>query len=89
MDDREYVRDEKLIQKRRMKRLEEKRRRTIRLRLIYAGVLAVVIVGSIFAFKSCGAKDAKPPVEPVIPPVVVPEKPDEEKVATLSAVGDI
>lgn len=90
MDEQEYERDERLLEARRLKRLELRRKRVIRSRIFYGVILLVLVVIIVLIVRSCGKEEAvADPVTPeTTPPVTLPvEKPDQT--ATLSAVGDI
>lgn len=91
MADQEYERDEQLLEARRLKRLELKRKRMIRKRITLGAIFLVLVVLIIVIFKSCGKKDDQqadpPPTEPENSQQ--DELPAQTATATLSAVGDI
>ncbi len=90
----EYERDEEMLEARRLKRLEMKRKRKIQQRIILAVMAVVLILVIVLIFKGC--KSEKEPTPPVTPPEASqPKDPVEtppaepDKTATLAAVGDI
>jgi len=88
----EYERNEELLEARRLRRLEMKRKRKMQQRIV-AGIFAVImILVVVLIVKGCsGPKEKEPevPEQPIVetPPVV--EEPDPDVTATLAAVGDI
>lgn len=94
MADQEFERDERLIEARRLKRLEMKRRRMIRQRITLGVIFVVLVVLIVVIVRSCGSSDT--PTDPVTPPVDpdttttdTPDPTPASATATLSAVGDI
>lgn len=92
MADQEYERDEQLLEARRLKRLELKRKRMIRKRITYGVIFLVLVIIIVVIFKACGSKTEDPPADnigevPTDQDTVTP--PSETSTATLSAVGDI
>ena len=92
MADQEYERDEQLLEARRLKRLELKRKRMIRKRITYGVVFLVLVILIVVIFKACGGKNE----EPVVDQQEETEESQQEQnvpaattTATLSAVGDI
>ena len=96
MADQTYERDDEMLEARRLRRMELKRKRMIRNRLILGGAALVLILLIVLLARGCGKKEETVP-EPEVPavanPVNKPEpaesKPAETTKATLSAVGDI
>ena len=88
----EFERDEELLEARRLKRLEMKRKRKMQQRIIL-GVLAVVLILAIVLIaKGCSAKkEPEPEQQETVQPPVQEEKPpvEPDTTATLAAVGDI
>lgn len=90
MADQEYERDEQLLEARRLKRLELKRKRMIRKRITWGVLFLVVVVLIVIIFKSCGGKDEQPPVTPPDDSDIMEETTTPTtSTATLAAVGDI
>ena len=92
MADQEYERDEQLLEARRLKRLELKRKRMIRKRITYGVIFLVLVIIIVVIFKACGGKKEDPPADN--PGEVSSDQdtvtpPSETSTATLSAVGDI
>ncbi|MBQ1264837.1 MAG: CapA family protein, partial [Oscillospiraceae bacterium] len=88
MENQEYERDDQLLEARRLKRLEQKRRRKMQQRIIL-GVLALVIVlALVLIIRGCSAAPAPEPeqIETPAEPIVETEP---DTVVTLAAVGDI
>lgn len=94
MEHEEFQRDEEMLERRRLKRLEMKRKRKMQQRIIL-GVLAVVLILLIVLIaRSCsGEKEVELPENDIVTPPeaeVEPEiKVDPDTKATLAAVGDI
>ena len=91
-DYEEFERDEELLEKRRLKRLELKRKRRIRQRIIAAALAVVLILLVVLIAKGCTGKSNKEPEpEITVPDPVVEEEPeyDPDVIATIAAVGDI
>ena len=59
MSDREYDLDEQLREKRRLRRLELKRKRMIRQRIVYGTLILVILLALVIGIKSCQSKKAK------------------------------
>ena len=78
----EFERDEELLEKRRLKRLEMKRKRKIRQRIILAAAVAVLVLLVVLIARGCSGKPAKQPEPevnvPEIQPEVVPEYDPED-----------
>ncbi len=96
MDDRDYERNAEQIEARRLRRMELKRKRMIRNRLILGGAALLLILLVVLIAKSCGKKDpVQEPEAPeapanVEPPAVTADPTQSTPTkATLSAVGDI
>lgn len=94
MEHEEFQRDEEMLERRRLKRLEMKRKRKMQQRIIL-GVLAVVLILLIVLIaRGCsGEKEVELPEDEIVTPPendVEPEVPvDPDTKATLAAVGDI
>lgn len=96
MADQTYERDEEALEARRLRRMELKRKRMIRNRIILGGAALVLLLLIILIARGCGKKEETLP-EPVVPaitpeepePAPVDDKPAQSAKATLSAVGDI
>lgn len=87
----EYERDEQLLEARRMKRLELKRKRMIRRRIAFGVIFLVLVILIVVLFKTCGSDqetdlpantDPASDAQDALPPAA-------DTTATLSAVGDI
>lgn len=92
MADQEYERDEQLLEARRLKRLELKRKRMIRKRITFGVLFLIIVILIVVIFKSCG-KDTEPadkdtPSSETDNSQVETETP-KSTTATLAAVGDI
>jgi poly-gamma-glutamate capsule biosynthesis protein CapA/YwtB (metallophosphatase superfamily) len=94
MADQEFERDEQLIEARRLRRMELRRKRRIRQRITWAIVLAVLVLIIVLIVKSCG-KSAAPAssasgktteTQTTATEAAASQTPQK---ATLSAVGDI
>lgn len=90
----DYERDEELLEARRLKRLEMKRKRKIQQRIILAVLALILIVVIVLIVKGCSGEKA--PEEPVVPEntniEIEPQEPPQvepDTIATLAAVGDI
>ena len=89
MDEQEFERDEQLLEARRLKRLEQRRRR------IVLGVLLVILILSmVLIVRGCKSRSAQQEqsgetadVQQDAPESVVPTEPDTT--VTIAAVGDI
>lgn len=91
-DYNEFERDEELLEARRLKRLELKRKRKIQQRIIIGVVALALIFVIVLIARGCSAKpeeETKPPVEEEQKEEIVVPKVDPDVTATLSAVGDI
>ena len=92
-DNEEYERDEQMLEARRLKRLEMKRKRKIQQRIIMAALAVVLILVIVLIAKGCSGEPKEPetevPEEPVTPEVPVEEESEPDVTATLAAVGDI
>lgn len=91
----EYERDEEMLEARRLKRLEMKRKRKIQQRVILAVFAVVLIAVIVLIAKGCsGKKETEEDKEPenMQEDSFVPEpepEPEPDTIATLAAVGDI
>ncbi len=89
MENQEYERDDQLLEARRLKRLEQKRRRKMQQRIIL-GVLALVIVLAIvLIIRGCTTKTPAPEPEQIETPAEPIIETEPDTVVTLAAVGDI
>lgn len=92
-ENEDYERDEEMLEARRLKRLEMKRKRKIQQRIVLAILAVVLILVVVLIVKGCSGKSAeKEPEQPVTPPTEPqpdPEPADPDVTATLAAVGDI
>lgn len=92
-DFEEYERDEEVLEQRRLKRLEMKRRHKIRQRIVLGVAALILILIVVLIVRGCSAKEPEVPEDnnvqtpPTEPEVEMPKNPDS--VATLAAVGDI
>ena len=88
----EFERDDELLEKRRLKRLEMQRKRKIKQRVTAIVLVALLVLIVVLLARGCGKKPEKDPepeiVVPEIAPEVVPEY-DPDVIATVAAVGDI
>lgn len=96
MADQTYERDEELLESRRLRRMELKRKRMIRNRIILGGAALALLLLIVLIARGCGKKEdtlPEPAVPAITPEVQKPEpaepKPTQTTKATLSAVGDI
>ena len=94
MADPEYERDEKMLEARRLRRLELKRKRMIRQRITLGVLFVVIVLLVVVLFKACGGSEETPPADDATvtdPDASTPEttSPAESTSATLAAVGDI
>lgn len=95
MADVDYERDEQMLEARRLKRLEMRRKRMIQKRITLGVALLVLVVLVVVIVRSCGGDT--PETENADPPPTVPEnnvqlpvEPEPKtSTATLAAVGDI
>lgn len=88
----EFERDEELLERRRLKRLEMKRRRKIQQRIILIALATVLVLLVVLIARGCDAKPAKQPEDELVVPEIVPEvvpEVDPDVIATVAAVGDI
>ncbi len=89
----DYERDEELLEARRLKRLEMKRKRKIQQRIILAVFALILIVVIVLIVKGCsGEKEPEEPVSPEPVDIVETQEPPQvepDTIATLAAVGDI
>ncbi|HIQ69896.1 MAG TPA: CapA family protein [Candidatus Avoscillospira stercorigallinarum] len=88
----EYERDEEVLEQRRLKRLEMKRRHKIKQRIVFGAAALILILAVVLIVRGCTAEKEPPEQEVVTPPPTVPEEPEPvepDKTATLAAVGDI
>lgn len=91
MADQEFERDDKLIEARRLKRMELQHKRTVRQRITYGVLLLILVLIIVLIAKSCGKEN--PPAQPQnnSPQAgeTQPATGEDSAKATLSAVGDI
>lgn len=87
----QYERDEEMLEARRLRRLEMKRKRQIQQRIILAVFAAVVVLIIALIARGCSASRNEEPEEPPVEQqeVVAPPPVDPDTTATLAAVGDI
>lgn len=92
-DYEEYERDEELLESRRLKRLEMKRKRKIQQRIILAILAVFLILVIVLIAKGCSGnsneEEVQTPVEPETPTEPDPVETNPDVIATLAAVGDI
>lgn len=91
-DYEEYERDEQMLEARRLKRLEMKRKRKIQQRIILAILAVVLILVIVLIAKGCSGEpeeEVQTPEQPVTPVEPEPEIKNLDVTATLAAVGDI
>jgi len=90
-DYEEFERDEELLEKRRLKRLEMKRKRKIQQRIILVVLAAVLVLLIALIARGCSTEKKQPDPEPVEPPPAIENipEPDPDVIATIAAVGDI
>lgn len=92
-DDKEYERDEQMLEARRLRRLEQKRKRKMQQRIVLGLLLLILVLIVVLIVKGC--KSDKTPAEqtPQEPVADAPEEPviqtEPDTVVTLAAVGDI
>ena len=99
MSDREYDLDEQLREKRRLRRLELKRKRMIRQRIVYCALILVIVLALVIGIKSCQSKKAKEQQLQQQQEQEQKQRQEQEQqeqlqssqpaTATLAAVGDI
>jgi len=91
MADQEYERDEQLLEARRLRRMELKRKRKIRQRITLGVLLAILALIILLVTKSCGksGNTAPQPVAPQETQAAETTAASQDAKATLSAVGDI
>ena len=92
MADQEYERDEQLLEARRLKRLELKRKRMIRKRITLGVLFVILVVLIVVIFRACGSNSE--PAASDTPPAETDNNQEEvvttqSATATLAAVGDI
>lgn len=88
----EYERDEEVLEQRRLKRLEMKRKHKIKQRIVFGAAALILILAVVLIVRGCTAEKEPPEQEVVTPPPTEPEEPEPvepDKTATLAAVGDI
>lgn len=90
----EYERDEEVLEQRRLKRLEMKRKHKIKQRIVLGVAALILILAVVLIVRSCTAEKEPPEddeqVNTQVPPVdLEPEPPDPDTTVTLAAVGDI
>lgn len=89
----DFERDEELLEARRLKRLELRRKRRMQQRIAISIIAVVLILVIVLIAKGCSAsKKPEEPTDPIEPNIeqqlpVVEDKPD--LIATVAAVGDI
>lgn len=95
MDNREFERDEQLLETRRLKRLEERRHRKVQQRIMLGLLLVILVLSFVLIVRGCNAhkksgqtqnmwKDAS---QDNVSQASVPTEPDTT--VTIAAVGDI
>lgn len=93
MEHEEYQRDEEMLERRRMKRLEMKRKRQMQQRIILGAFAVLLILIIVLIARGCSSNEpAELPEDVVTPPVEEPVQEvevDPDTTATLAAVGDI
>ena len=93
MDEQEFERDEQLLEARRLKRLEDRRRRKMQQRIVLGLLLVILILSLVLIVRGCNARkeQAQKTGEDVsqadVSQAVVPTEPDTT--VTIAAVGDI
>lgn len=88
----EFERNEELLEARRLKRMELKRKRKMQQRITLGILVVIIALVVILIAKGCsGAKEKEPeiPDEPIVPETPVVEETTPDVTATLAAVGDI
>lgn len=90
----EYERDEEVLEQRRLKRLEMKRKHKIKQRIVFGIAALILILAVVLIVRSCTAEQAPPEDEQINNPVTPPTQPDPEPAepdttVTMAAVGDI
>ena len=89
----EFERNEELLEARRLKRMELKRKRKMQQRITLAILVVIIALVVILIAKGCSAgskpKEPEVPEEPIVPEVPVVEETTPDVTATLAAVGDI
>lgn len=90
----EYERDEQLLEARRLKRLEQKRRRKMQQRIVLGVLLVILVLIIVLVVKGCRNDQAELPEEPDEPQQTQQEQTptvqtEPDTVVTLAAVGDI
>ena len=90
----EYERDEEMLESRRLKRLEMKRKRKIQQRIVLGVALLALVVIILLIVKGCSGKEKEKPQDTgqdnqQQEEVVTPPPADPDVTATLAAVGDI
>ena len=91
-DYEEFERDEELLEKRRLKRLEMKRKRKIQQRVISIALVAVLVLIVVLIARGCSGKPEEEPEQEINTPEPAPEvepEYDPDVIATIAAVGDI
>ena len=92
--DQEYERDEQLLEARRLKRLEQKRKRKMQQRIVLGVLLIILVLIIVLVVKGCRSDKTDTPEEPEQTQQVEPEQTptvqtEPDTVVTLAAVGDI
>ena len=90
----EYERDEEMLESRRLKRLEMKRKRKIQQRIVLGVAFLVLVVIILLIVRGCSGKEEEKPQDTEQDnqqqeEVVTPPPADPDVTATLAAVGDI
>ena len=90
----EYERDEEMLESRRLKRLEMKRKRKIQQRIVLGVAFLVLVVIILLIVRGCSGREEEKPQDTEQDnqqqeEVVTPPPADPDVTATLAAVGDI
>lgn len=93
-ENQEYERDEQLLEARRLKRLEQKRKRKMQQRIVLGVLLIILVLIIILVVKGCRSEKPENPDTPDEPQQTEQEetptvRTEPDTVVTLAAVGDI
>lgn len=93
-ENQDYERDEQLLEARRLKRLEQKRKRKMQQRIVLGVLLIILVLIIILVVKGCRSGNTEKTDEPAEPQQTEQEetptvKTEPDTVVTLAAVGDI
>ncbi len=93
-ENQDYERDEQLLEARRLKRLEQKRKRKMQQRIVLGVLLIILVLIIILVVKGCRSGNTEKNDEPAEPQQTEQEetptvKTEPDTVVTLAAVGDI